>query len=239
MRLYLIRHGQSVNNAAEFLGTPRVEDPGLTDVGREQAQRLAEFMISRSDPYSIGHPEAVCVEGDYGLTDLICSPMRRALETAFPLAAATGLNPMVWEDIFESGGIWLQQPDGEIRGLPGMNRTEMERDFAGYALPESITERGWWNREKESQADREARAQVVAEKIWALSRTKADATIAMVAHQHFLALLLRALLESSIYDLHLNHYNTGYSRIDFLNDGLLRVRYINRFDHIYPLHITT
>ena len=58
MELFLIRHGQSLNNFQPQ--EQRVEDPPLTDLGRRQAELLAEWIESA------------------GLTRLICSPFRRA-----------------------------------------------------------------------------------------------------------------------------------------------------------------
>jgi len=59
MDLYLVRHAQSQNNALpERL---RVADPDLTDLGHQQAARLAERVRSLK------------------LTRLLTSPFRRAL----------------------------------------------------------------------------------------------------------------------------------------------------------------
>ena len=47
MQLYFIRHGQSENNA-RWMSTGshrwRSEDPGLTEVGQQQAEILAQFL---------------------------------------------------------------------------------------------------------------------------------------------------------------------------------------------------
>ncbi len=61
MRLLLIRHAQSANNALpEHL---RVEDPALTALGHRQAQALAVWLSTCS------------------VNVLVASPFRRALET--------------------------------------------------------------------------------------------------------------------------------------------------------------
>ena len=70
-RVYLVRHGQA---AAGWHEDP---DPGLSDAGRAQA-------------------EAVAVElAALGPLPIVTSPLRRAQETAAPLAAAWGVTPTI------------------------------------------------------------------------------------------------------------------------------------------------
>jgi broad specificity phosphatase PhoE len=79
MHLYLIRHGQSHINLAEW-DSGNI-DEGLTDLGHRQAAALARWM-----PAQVPQVDAI-----YGST------MRRALETAAPLAAAYG-QPLIPDD---------------------------------------------------------------------------------------------------------------------------------------------
>jgi probable phosphoglycerate mutase len=76
----MIRHGLPVRRENAD-GTPA--DPELHDVGREQAERLARWL----------EPE--------GIDAVYVSPMRRALETAEPLARTIGVEPVVDEEIAE------------------------------------------------------------------------------------------------------------------------------------------
>src|SRR5690349_24318953 len=69
VELLLIRHGLPVR--VENIDAPA--DPELAEPGRAQAQALARYLAPA------------------GLTALASSPMRRAVETAQPLADATGL----------------------------------------------------------------------------------------------------------------------------------------------------
>jgi len=69
MDIYLVRHGEAAASWAEDA------DPGLSATGQLQAQQVAST-LARS------------VAGDWLL---ISSPLRRALETAEPLARRTGL----------------------------------------------------------------------------------------------------------------------------------------------------
>ena len=83
MHLYLIRHGQSENNALEE--SLRVKDPGLTEAGLTQVDYLGKWFSGRP------------------LDVLITSPFRRALLTTVPIAKATGLTPIVRTAIHEVG----------------------------------------------------------------------------------------------------------------------------------------
>lgn len=80
MELVLIRHGLPIRVENEP-GTPA--DPPLGDEGREQARRVAEWLA----------PE--------GFDVVYSSPMRRAIETAEPLAALLGLPVTVDEELAE------------------------------------------------------------------------------------------------------------------------------------------
>ena len=84
MRVHLLRHGESLSNAAP--GKVALDDregDRLTDRGRAQAAAAAEHL------------------GGRGITRLVASPMRRARETAAPIAERLGLEIETREDIRE------------------------------------------------------------------------------------------------------------------------------------------
>lgn len=76
MTLYLVRHGRASAGVEEL-------DPGLDAVGASQAAHAAEALRSS------------------GAKRLVCSPLRRARETAEPIAKALGLAPEVRAEISE------------------------------------------------------------------------------------------------------------------------------------------
>ena len=83
MELYLLRHGESVNNTLPE--DRHIPDPELTDLGRAQAERLARAVALMA-------PECI-----------ISSPLLRSLQTARPLAAALpGVPWLVWADVAEA-----------------------------------------------------------------------------------------------------------------------------------------
>lgn len=79
MDLIIVRHGRP--ERVEDLAS--AADPGLTDIGRAQAEAVARFMLQEQ----VDH--------------VVSSPMRRARETAQPLADALGMDPEIIDDIAE------------------------------------------------------------------------------------------------------------------------------------------
>ena len=91
----LIRHGEADGNRHHrLIGW---SDVGLTEIGRRQAesvaQRLSEAPIDR----------------------IVASDLRRTVETAAPLAAATGLEPILDQRFREiDNGEWTGLTPGEV-----------------------------------------------------------------------------------------------------------------------------
>jgi probable phosphoglycerate mutase len=95
MRLLLIRHGQTPDNARGALGAV-VPGPGLTPLGRAQAAAVPDALANETI-------EAIYV-----------STMVRTHETAAPLAAALGITPTVLPGLREiSAGSLEQRSDEE------------------------------------------------------------------------------------------------------------------------------
>jgi probable phosphoglycerate mutase len=81
MELVLVRHAQPLR--VEEGSVDGAADPGLSAAGRAQADRLAAWLAAES-------PGA-----------LLTSPLRRAVETAAPLAAALSVEPEVVDGLAE------------------------------------------------------------------------------------------------------------------------------------------
>lgn len=124
MELYLIRHAQSLNNALPE--EQRVEDPGLTELGLQQADCLGKWI------------------GTLALTKIITSPFRRALETAKRIQESTDLNPEVRTAIHEMGGCCSGYPQVGMVGRPGLSRAEIELQYPGFQVADEIDGEGWW-----------------------------------------------------------------------------------------------
>ena len=79
MELLIIRHALPVRRELE----QGIADPELSEAGVAQAQRLADYLASES------------------IDALYSSPLRRARQTAAPIAAVTGLDTVIVDDVAE------------------------------------------------------------------------------------------------------------------------------------------
>ena len=220
MELYLIRHGQSQNNAWEGTGQ-RVADPPLTEIGHKQAQLVGGYLNASEQTTGYG----------YAFEELYCSAHLRTLQTTEPIADALGLTPEVWLDVHEEGGIWLDDGNGPV-GHPGITRSEIEDRFPGFVVPDKITEKGWWNRPLETQDQWKARAARVAKALHEDYSATND-KIAIINHGGFANDLLHALFQNADLDeIYFSHQNTAITRIDFEDEGHIRMRYMNRVNHL-------
>lgn len=245
MRVLLVRHGQSTNNVLaetlsydEYVAT-RNHEPDLTPIGQEQAKRLAHFFGDTPQPNSALSESRASIS-ERPVTAIYTSPMLRALRTTAPLAAALGLAPQVWVDLHEHGGLFTGDPrNGTAVNFPGMGRQEMQQCFPGFILPPEITDQGWWWNGYEHLEQCTARARRVAETLCTWAATRRNEVILLVTHGTLMDQLLKALIGAGEQpNFYFSHLNTGISRVDFLEDGLLALRYLNRAPHL-PLDLYT
>ena len=228
MELFIIRHGQSLNNAlAEEHMSLRRKDPALTETGERQAECVAPFLAAgrhlTPDERAAGDPP---------FDELYCSPMLRALQTAEPIARDLGMAPEVWVDIHEVGGIYLDHgAERGVVGYPGQTRNEIKERFPGYVLPLEVGEKGWWHHGFEELHRCHGRAIGVASAL--LDRASEDRRIGLVSHGGFIDSLLKAFgRQLPGNGLHYSHQNTAVTRIGFAPQGGITIRYMNRVDHL-------
>ncbi len=228
MRLYLIRHAESENNALsrDTLHQRKV-DPDLTPLGYRQRDLLARHIGTETDAAGEG----------YRITHLYTSAMYRSLLTTKPVSDALGIAPKVWPDLHEKGGLYLER-DGCIRGYTGMTRAEILAAFPGYCLPAELDERGWYDPKLGMEPEERSyyRAIKVAREL--RERGDSDDVIALVSHAGFLDVLLKAIfaqLPSRPYTMRYYHDNTAITRIN-LDRGWTTLHYMNRVDHL-PAHM--
>lgn len=225
MQLFLIRHGQSFNNALND-ATARVADPELTERGVEQARLVAAHLAAG------GHLRSSERRRGPMLDELYCSAMIRALQTTEPIGRALGLTPRVWTDVHEIGGIYLDDGDGTATGFPGCTRKEIAARFAGFDC-DGIGDRGWWRGGKETPGEGRGRAVAAAEKLTA--RAGEPLRVGVVSHGDFMSALVKALADHlPSWGLQYHHENTAITRIDF--EERVVVAYMNRADHL-PAHL--
>lgn len=109
--VYLLRHGEALHNLIDFSDTfekrrdPDLANPPLTEKGEAEANAA-----------SVGLAAQLKEHGDGELGAVICSPLRRALQTAelglLP-AASTNTKLLIFEPIGEvlNDDIWNEPPD--------------------------------------------------------------------------------------------------------------------------------
>lgn len=246
MELYFIRHGQSQNNAN--WGNPDYQespDPALTEIGREQACYVAEFL---KEQQLITNPKAWNIQNrlGFGLTHIYTSLMERAVNTAAPSARALGIPFTAWEEIHESGGIYGRDGELQFKGLPGKPRTYFDRHFPELVLPEYFNGDGWWNRPHESEDECNLRARKFLADLLARHADREGQPaqrVAIFSHGGFFSHLMFAIFDSPWRQAALGMKssfvlnNCSISRIDFLGDEIY-IGYINRTDHL-PDHLIT
>jgi probable phosphoglycerate mutase len=195
----LIRHAHIPTSNAQ-------EDPPLTEAGLEQAQALAGF-LAREAP----------------LAAVYSSPLRRALQTAEPVARAQGL-PV--------------QTDARLR--------ELDIDLpAGTTLREALGEEAWQRHQRISLHDRrwdpenpyyEAAASIRA-RVWeaveAFIEAHRGGRVAVVAHSPVLNAYVARLLGTEI-DLVYSPRLTSVSVVHARED-IRRLRTLNSLAHLQTL----
>lgn len=241
MRLYLIRHCESENNALwKRTGSSegRSDDPLLTEKGEHQARVLAEYLASAARPSAepfAGGP----LRGGLTLTHLYSSLMRRAIQTGLPIARALDLPLVAWTELHERGGIYLTDPQtGKEQGLPGPGRSFFEGTYPDLVLPEALDEGGWWKRPYEDRQMALARAAGVLEQLLA-RHGESDDHVGFITHGGFTQSILQALFGfcengSNIAGgrfVWIKINNGAITRIDLTGD-LLRLAYQNYIDYM-------
>lgn len=201
MHLYIIRHAQSTNNEiyARTNGSEgRLADPPLTELGHRQAQLLARFLTE--PPRVIDATKLVweyAARHDrrgFDLTHLYCSLMIRAVQTGSYIAEATGLPLVAWPEVHERGGLHIiDEVTGKDIGQPGPNRAQFNQEYPHLVLPETLGEKGWWDRPPETIEESYPRAH----QVWTQLMERhggTDDRVAIVTHGGFFQSLIGVLL---------------------------------------------
>ena len=224
MELYLIRHGQSVNNAGVL---PRVADPPLTDIGVEQARWVGESLK------------------DEGISRLYCSPMLRCLQTTQMIIDNINLPPHVFVGLHEWGGISEARGDGTSVQLPGLNRAGMREICPDAVLPDDVTDQGWWFHEGFA-GDIGRMAELSHENGLAFiahlgeHHVDADERVAAVSHGGSGGSLISAFfgLPPDVGYSRFTHNNTGVSKLLFTSERR-QLQYLNKISHLPPETVTS
>ena len=138
--LFIVRHADAIPDEDEIIPSGMYDDLPLSRVGREQAQALAERLISLS------------------FDAIYSSPLRRCLETAAPLAGLLGMTPVIVEGLKEIklGNIRPLPDDGQ--DLAALTRALQERQVD---IVRMAGEAGHWDVIPDSESSATFRKRVV------------------------------------------------------------------------------
>jgi 2,3-bisphosphoglycerate-dependent phosphoglycerate mutase len=247
MHLYFIRHAQSTNNALYVetgSSAGRSPDPPLTPLGEHQAALLAEHLAAQN-----GSPASQWDRhGHHGyqFTHVYTSLMIRAVHTGSILAEALDAPLLAWPEIHERGGIFEEDPvSGVSRGLGGQGRAFFQTRFPRLMLPATVSEAGWWGRDRETTEEMSRRAAEVFAALVARHAGSED-RVALISHGGFYQAFMATVLgypmrtdslpgETARVWFTIN--NTGITRVDFSEDRV-RLIYHNQLQHLPADKIT-
>ncbi|RMH62212.1 MAG: histidine phosphatase family protein [Zetaproteobacteria bacterium] len=222
MKLFLVRHAQSVANEKRGGCWP---DPPLTDLGMRQANRTAAWLSGheyRADIFQ-GKPEKLKADVVYS------SPMRRAIETSAALVDALGAPLVVDARLFEVGGLGCC--GGAVWG--GMPRMEVERRFKGrVGFAGGYRQLGWWFVSR-GETLREAFSRVAA---WLkdMEVRHAEDVLVVVAHGALFD-VLAAVAFGWNEKVWLSMDNAAVARMDF-DGNEWKLVFWNQCDHLSGMH---
>ena len=101
MTYYLVRHGQQIRHPG---------DPGLTEIGKQQAHQVGEFLLNKS------------------IDVLISSPLKRALETTQEISSVIGINYSENPDLAERMN-WDSKAVSFEQFIHEWNKSTLDRDY--------------------------------------------------------------------------------------------------------------
>eukprot|EP01054_Gregarina_sp_Poly1_P002260 Gregarina_sp_Poly_1__2259@NODE_15_length_23029_cov_81_474305_g13_i0_p9_GENE_NODE_15_length_23029_cov_81_474305_g13_i0NODE_15_length_23029_cov_81_474305_g13_i0_p9_ORF_typecomplete_len307_score38_88His_Phos_1/PF00300_22/1_5e16_NODE_15_length_23029_cov_81_474305_g13_i01028311203 len=177
MRILFVRHGESSNNHKALQSASadtelaeswdRLPDPSLTPAGAEAGPLAATWIQQQLSAWG---------ECD---VKILCSPMHRALESAWYLQQVT--RAPVWVDptIGEIGGLFqgTRNPNEDLidrdpaNFIPGVSADDVRERFGTeYNVSMLPVSGGWWNRPRESLKDARKRARLLHKRLIACSR---------------------------------------------------------------------
>lgn len=248
MHLYLLRHAQSESNA-RWEANPddpfHYPDPGLTEVGHQQAAAAAAALAKIRGAAESGYIHDTWNYKGFGITHIYSSLMRRAVTTANYVADQLDMPILGRTDLHEWGGLYEKDEEtGERFGIPGSDRSFFESTFPRVQLPEDFNENGWWSRPYETPEMVPLRARSVL--TWLTKKHRdTDDSVLLVSHGGFINHLVSTIInlspEQTQENLNRNLWlvmnNTGLTRLRISTD-FTGIVYMNRIAHLPPELVT-
>jgi broad specificity phosphatase PhoE len=207
----------------------RHADPDLTDVGYRQAQETADYLRTGNNALL------------RNVHEIYVSPLRRTLLTCRPIAQALQIDPKVWPDLYEVGGVYSNElnstdANGVIGtvGHSGLTRSHMRTEFPNYILDDSVTDRGWYTLStKETKEQGRARIERVLQTLRnQVEAASEDRTILLVVHGDFIDYFVQAAFGITGTKRTFPCWNTCITVVDLDATGRAMVLQHNSVSHL-------
>jgi broad specificity phosphatase PhoE len=264
LRLLLIRHAQSQNNAiASQVATK------YSGSGKSMQEMRAEFEMLRSFEPGLSETGAlqadalaVALKVEFGALQnssvpVYCSPMVRTILTSQPFVNALGWQGHIKEDLYEVGGSF-QKADGVDVAYPGRSGVEYQATYPSFVVSQSLLDlggNGWYTRPgRETRHEAQERALDITNWLWskveehqstanAATATDKAVDLCCVLHGDLLGMLLKQLLKiNDAAEVKFLHFNTGCTYLDLKisDDGTKTVGLLfqNRVTHLTSNMVT-
>jgi probable phosphoglycerate mutase len=197
--LFIVRHGRPERQVVR--DGEGSADPGLSDTGREQARRVAAYLEEE------------------GIDHIVSSTMRRAYETAVPLATHLGLEIEQIDDIKESDHKnHVYVPAEEMSRDDPDTAHFFEGDIHDHVFSDGI----------------EAFTERVSRGFQHIIDTNKSKRVAVYCHGMVTSIFLRTILGFDD-PLSLTPDYCGISRVRAASNGIRTVRSINETHHVRDL----
>ena len=171
------------------------------------------------------------------------SPMRRCLLTTKALAHS-GIPITVKKDMYESGGCYKYDENGQAHAYPGSTGQEIEEEFKGYVCDEAIPmDKGWYTRRsKETWREFEIRSGELVEWLWSLMEQQTHEGIFFVGHGNLISAIINGLMFETPKNALFIHNNCGLTHLKLTKvNGTKRVVVLqthNKNNYIATSHLT-
>ena len=198
--LLFIRHAESYNNIinenirneenGQLLSTVelksrrsklRQSDSLLSERGEIQVNLLQNFIdkggMQKSTFLSSGDASSQYT--------VISSPMRRALLTSQAVSNGLSKPVVVHPLLYEAGGCYTSDANGNSKGLPGSTSQEIEQIFPTYRCLPGM-EKGWYHKsnKKETPQAFHTRVDQISDWIWSIHRDKNNELSSLIPKQN-------------------------------------------------------